>query len=189
MANVKDVKRGSKRSSKKQRDRKQSRQPKATGKSTTRPSDVYEAEQIDPQEEVKAGQRYDVRDLCCLLLPHPDVADKLTVSLQRVDNYEYELPSDFEDEEIDEEAAFTEADKKQFADWFGDEAAAGRFCSVNLVATHICKLKPPTSSCSIAHYIQTMQQLLKTQVSMTSSTAGANRAMMKSSTQMTILRM
>lgn len=45
--------------------------------------------------------------------------------MQRVDNYEYELPSDFEDEEIDEEAAFTEADKKKFADWFGDAAAAG----------------------------------------------------------------
>ena len=26
--------------------------------------------------------------------------------LQRVDNYEYELPSDFEDEEIDEDEAF-----------------------------------------------------------------------------------
>ena len=44
-----------------------------------------------------------------------------------MDNYEYELPSDFEDEEIDEEAAFTEADKKQFADWFGDDATAGMF--------------------------------------------------------------
>ncbi len=34
-----------------------------------------------------------------------------------VENYEYELPSDFEDEEIDEEAAFTEEDKKLYADW------------------------------------------------------------------------
>lgn len=41
--------------------------------------------------------------------------------VQRVDNYEYELPADFEDEEIDEETAFTEADRKQFADWFADE--------------------------------------------------------------------
>ena len=49
----------------------------------------------------------------------------LGACLQRVDNYEYELPSDFEDEEIDEEAAFTEEDKKQFADWFGDKGAAG----------------------------------------------------------------
>lgn len=52
-------------------------------------------------------------------------ASKLTAYLQRVDNYEYELPSNFEDEEIDEEAAFTEADKKQFADWFGNDATAG----------------------------------------------------------------
>ncbi len=45
--------------------------------------------------------------------------------MQRVDNYEYELPSDFEDEEIDEEAAFTEEDKKQFADWFAEDGAPG----------------------------------------------------------------
>lgn len=45
--------------------------------------------------------------------------------MQRVDNYEYELPSDFEDEEIDEEAAFTKEDKKQFADWFGEDGEAG----------------------------------------------------------------
>ena len=42
-----------------------------------------------------------------------------------MDNHEYELRSDFEDEEIDEETAFTEADKKQFADWFGNDAATG----------------------------------------------------------------
>lgn len=41
-----------------------------------------------------------------------------TISEQAVDNFEYELPSDFEDEEIDEEAAFTEEDKKLYADWF-----------------------------------------------------------------------
>ncbi len=41
-----------------------------------------------------------------------------------MDNYEYELPSDFEDEEIDEDTAFTEEDKKQYAGWFeGTEAA------------------------------------------------------------------
>ena len=71
-------------------------------------------------------------------LHHADIADTFTASLQRVDNYEYELPSDFEDEEIDEEAAFTEADKKQFADWFGDDAAAG------------------TSNCQLGHTL-TMQ--------------------------------
>ena len=44
--------------------------------------------------------------------------------VQNVDNYEYELPSDFEDEEIDEDAAFTEEDKKLYAGWFeGTEAA------------------------------------------------------------------
>ena len=48
------------------------------------------------------------------------------LSVQRVDNYEYELPSDFEDEEIDEEAAFTAEDKKQFADWFAEDGAPGK---------------------------------------------------------------
>ena len=44
--------------------------------------------------------------------------------MQNIDNYEYELPSDFEDEEIDEDAAFTEEDKKLYAGWFeGTEAA------------------------------------------------------------------
>ena len=38
-----------------------------------------------------------------------------------MDNFEYELPSDFEDEEIDEEAAFNEEDKKLYSDWFGDK--------------------------------------------------------------------
>lgn len=41
--------------------------------------------------------------------------------MQVVDNYEYELPSDFEDEEIDEETAFNEEDKKLYADWFGEK--------------------------------------------------------------------
>lgn len=43
--------------------------------------------------------------------------------LQQVDNYEYELPSDFEDEEIDEDMAFTAEDKKLYAGWFGDDEA------------------------------------------------------------------
>ncbi len=51
--------------------------------------------------------------------------ESVCLSVQRVDNYEYELPSDFEDEEIDEEAAFTEEDKKQFADWFAEDGAPG----------------------------------------------------------------
>jgi U3 small nucleolar RNA-associated protein 14 len=48
----------------------------------------------------------------------------MSFTVQLVDNYEYELPSDFEDEEIDEDAAFTEEDKKLYAGWFeGTEAA------------------------------------------------------------------
>ena len=50
--------------------------------------------------------------------------------VQRVDNYEYELPEDFEDEEIDEEAAFNEEDKELYAEHFapddsGDERGGG----------------------------------------------------------------
>lgn len=45
----------------------------------------------------------------------------MLLPMQRVDNYEYELPSDFEDEEIDEGLAFTEEDKKKYAGWFGDD--------------------------------------------------------------------
>lgn len=37
----------------------------------------------------------------------PLTAVPLTAGLQQVENYEYEMPSDFEDEEIDEEMAFT----------------------------------------------------------------------------------
>lgn len=43
---------------------------------------------------------------------------------QEVENYEYELPSDFEDEEIDEELAFTEEDKKKYGSWFEREVSA-----------------------------------------------------------------
>ncbi len=41
--------------------------------------------------------------------------------VQRVDNYEYELPADFEDEEIDEEAAFNEEDKRLYAEHFAPD--------------------------------------------------------------------
>lgn len=40
---------------------------------------------------------------------------------QEVENYEYEMPSDFEDEEIDEDNAFTAEDKKKYGAWFGDD--------------------------------------------------------------------
>mmetsp|Transcript_5357 Transcript_5357/g.11731 ORF Transcript_5357/g.11731 Transcript_5357/m.11731 type:complete len:1130 (-) Transcript_5357:373-3762(-) len=59
--------------------------------------DAYEAEDSDP-DEVKHAERYD-----------------------KVDNYEYEMPSDFEDEEIDEDLAFTAEDKVKYRAWFSDE--------------------------------------------------------------------
>lgn len=37
----------------------------------------------------------------------PLSSSPLFLALQRVDNYEYEMPSDFEDEDIDDEMAFT----------------------------------------------------------------------------------
>jgi hypothetical protein len=43
---------------------------------------------------------------------------------QVVDNYEYELPENFEDEEIDEDAAFNEEDEKLYGDWFSSTAKA-----------------------------------------------------------------
>ena len=46
---------------------------------------------------------------------------------QVVESREFELPSDFEDEEIDEESAFTAEDKIKYAGMFGsdEEAPAG----------------------------------------------------------------
>lgn len=35
-----------------------------------------------------------------------------------MDNYEYEMPSDFEDEEIDEDEAFNDEDKRLYSEWF-----------------------------------------------------------------------
>jgi len=40
------------------------------------------------------------------------------LTMQPVENYEYEMPADFEDEEIDEDSAFTAEDKRLYADWF-----------------------------------------------------------------------
>ncbi len=42
-----------------------------------------------------------------------------------MESYEYEIPSDFEDEEIDEEMAFTAEDKRKWGDWFDEHAAPG----------------------------------------------------------------
>lgn len=44
---------------------------------------------------------------------------------QDVDNYEYELPSDFEDEEIDEDEAFNSEDERKYGAWFERDAAQG----------------------------------------------------------------
>lgn len=81
---------------------KQKRKQQSTNEGRVRPSkrrnksvaDVYEAADSDPDEE-RNKNRYD-----------------------QVENYEYEMPSDFEDEEIDEELAFTEEDKRKYAGWF-----------------------------------------------------------------------
>ncbi|GAQ90786.1 U3 small nucleolar RNA-associated protein 14 [Klebsormidium nitens] len=64
----------------------------------------YEYEEPMADEELKKNRRYD-----------------------DVDVYEYELPDDFEDEEIDEDAAFTEEDKVKFGNLFekdGEEGAS-----------------------------------------------------------------
>eukprot|EP00887_Chlorella_sp_A99_P001155 scaffold14.g1155.t1 len=58
--------------------------------------DVYEAEDESAEEE-RHAERFD-----------------------RVDNYEYEMPLDFEDEEIDEDAAFNDEDEKLYGHLFGD---------------------------------------------------------------------
>ncbi|KAL4441441.1 hypothetical protein ABPG77_001945 [Micractinium sp. CCAP 211/92] len=80
------------------------RPPKARGKrpeDAVRKDDVYEAEDAEADEE-RHAERYD-----------------------HVDNYEYEMPSDFEDEDIDDEMAFTEEDKKLFGHMFDDLGPGG----------------------------------------------------------------
>ncbi|KAG2441194.1 hypothetical protein HYH02_010038 [Chlamydomonas schloesseri] len=76
------------------------KQSRREGRSKPLDNDIFEAEDSDP-DEVKNAKRFD-----------------------EVENYEYELPSDFEDEEIDEEMAFTEEDKKKFGAWFEKEVDA-----------------------------------------------------------------
>lgn len=56
-------------------------------------------------------------------MPHVTIHHKHPLCcVQVVDNFQYELPEDFEDEEIEEEEAFTEEDKKLFAHMFKSEA-------------------------------------------------------------------
>lgn len=46
--------------------------------------------------------------------------------MQKVDTYEYELPNDFEDEEIDEDAAFNSEDERLYGHIFeGKESLSG----------------------------------------------------------------
>ena len=45
-------------------------------------------------------------------------------SLQGVESYEYQLPEDGEDEEIDEDEAFNSEDEKLYAGWFDNNKAA-----------------------------------------------------------------
>ncbi|KAL6770242.1 hypothetical protein ACKKBG_A34180 [Auxenochlorella protothecoides x Auxenochlorella symbiontica] len=59
-------------------------------------NDVFEAEDSEPEEE-RLKNKYD-----------------------RVDKYEYEMPSDFEDEEIDEDTAFTAEDNALYGHMFED---------------------------------------------------------------------
>lgn len=61
------------------RKEKRSKQQKPSSKNATRPSDVYEAEEKDPEEELKAGQRYDVFCICQhrkLFVSWPEVVTK-----------------------------------------------------------------------------------------------------------------
>jgi hypothetical protein len=50
-----------------------------------------------------------------------------TTGPQQVENYEYEQPSDFgdDDEEIDEELAFTTEDKARYGGWFDEDGSEG----------------------------------------------------------------
>ena len=58
--------------------------------------DVYEAEQEEAEEvRNKIANRYD-----------------------DVENYQYEMPEDYEDEEVDEEEAFNSEDDAAFGDFF-----------------------------------------------------------------------
>jgi U3 small nucleolar RNA-associated protein 14 len=60
----------------------------------TREDDVFEADEVDADEDLHAS-RYD-----------------------DVENYEYELPEDFEDEEIDEDDAFNSEDERLYGHLF-----------------------------------------------------------------------
>ena len=57
---------------------------------------------------------------------NPRCERRLCWCLQIADGLDFELPSDIsDDEEIDEDMAFTEKEKKQFAGMFGNDGAGG----------------------------------------------------------------
>lgn len=56
----------------------------------------------------------------------------LFVVMQNVENYEYELPEDFEDEEIDEDEAFNSEDERMYGYLFNDGGGKGRGGGNNL---------------------------------------------------------
>lgn len=43
-----------------------------------------------------------------------------------MESYEYEMPKNFEDEEIDEDTAFTEADNARYGEFFANFAQRAR---------------------------------------------------------------
>jgi U3 small nucleolar RNA-associated protein 14 len=77
--------------------------------------DVYEAEQLEPEEKRnKIVKRYD-----------------------QVENYEYEMPSDFEDEEVSEDEAFDSDDERKFAHFF--QVRRGGLCGTLGYVPQFCR--------------------------------------------------
>eukprot|EP00890_Picochlorum_soloecismus_P006277 jgi/Picsp_1/6650/NSC_03993-R1_protein len=69
----------------------------------TRADDIFEVEEVEAEEDLGAGRRFD----------------------NVKDNKEYELPSDFEDEEIDEEEAFNSEDERRYGHIFSKPYSEG----------------------------------------------------------------
>jgi hypothetical protein len=62
--------------------------------------------------------------MSCIAIRYCLLRQQLAVLAQKADALEYELPSDLsDDEEIDEDMAFTEEDKKQYAGMFANNAS------------------------------------------------------------------
>jgi U3 small nucleolar RNA-associated protein 14 len=56
---------------------------------------------------------------------HGGLINFIFSTLQKVENYEYELPSDFEDEEIDDEEAFNSEDERMYGHLFKNKKDDG----------------------------------------------------------------